>query len=166
MSLTPDQIADRRSLRRKVSLWRVVAFVAIAAALVVGIVVTAGGLFDFARPQIARVSISGFIREDRDQLEMLDRLTKSKAVAGVIVAINSTGGATTGGEALYEYLRRLAEEKPTVATMSTVGASAAYMAAIATDQIIARRTTITGSIGVIFQYPQVGGLLDKLGIDV
>ncbi|MCP4383884.1 MAG: S49 family peptidase, partial [Hyphomicrobiales bacterium] len=47
-----------------------------------------------------------------------------------------------------------------------VGASAAYMAAIATDQIIARRTTITGSIGVIFQYPQVGGLLDKLGIDV
>lgn len=165
-TLTPDQIADRRSLRRKLSLWRVVAFVAVAAAIVVGIVVASGGFAGLVTPQIARVTISGFISEDRDQLEMLDRLAETDAVAGVIVAIDSTGGATTGGEALYEALRRLSDEKPTVAKMGTVGASAAYMAAIATDQVIARRTTITGSIGVIFQMPEVGGLLDKLGIDV
>jgi ClpP class serine protease len=55
-------------------------------------------------------------------------------------------------------------EKPTVATVGTVGASAAYMAAIATDHIVARRTSITGSIGVIFQYPEVSELLDKLGV--
>ncbi|MEX2318895.1 MAG: S49 family peptidase, partial [Bauldia sp.] len=53
-----------------------------------------------------------------------------------------------------------------VATVGTFGASAAYMAAIATDHIVARRTSITGSIGVIFQYPEVSELLDKLGVTV
>ncbi|WP_421725558.1 signal peptide peptidase SppA [Bauldia sp.] len=169
MNLTPDQIADRRSLRRKLSLWRVVAFIAAAIALIAATaLVSGGGIIGLGLtvPQIARVSISGFITEDRAQLQMLERIADDDGVAGVIVAIDSTGGVTAGGEALYEALRRLADEKPTVATMGTVGASAAYMAAIATDHVIARRSTITGSIGVIFQYPEVGGLLDKLGIAV
>jgi len=119
-----------------------------------------------AERQIARISISGFITDDRSQTEMIERIAKADAVQGVIVAIDSTGGATTGGEALYEALRKLADAKPTVATVGTVGASAAYMAAIATDHIVARRTSITGSIGVIFQYPEVSQLLDKLGIEV
>lgn len=168
MSLTADQIVDRRRLRRKLSFWRVAAFLAAAAALIAGIVLVAGrdSIPALAPPQIARLAISGFITEDRRQLELIDRLGSNDAVRGVIVAIDSTGGATAGGEALYEALRRLAEKKPTVATMGTVGASAAYMAAIATDQVIARRSTITGSIGVIFQYPEVGDLLDKLGVRI
>src|SRR5690606_37690643 len=63
-------------------------------------------------------------------------------------------------------LLELSKKKPTVATMGTVGASAAYMAAIATDHIVARRTTITGSIGVIFQFPEVSQLLDKVGVQM
>lgn len=166
MSLTADQIVDRRSLRRKLSFWRVLAFVAIALAIVAAIVVAAGrdGLAGLVNPQIARVTISGFITEDRDQLELLERVRTTDAIKGVIVAIDSTGGATAGGEALYEALLRLSKKKPTVATMGTVGASAAYMAAIATDHVIARRTTITGSIGVLFQFPEVSGLLDKVGV--
>src|SRR5690606_22628262 len=62
--------------------------------------------------------------------------------------------------------KELAEAKPTVATIGAVGASAAYMAALATDHIVARRTSITGSIGVIFQYPNVGQLLESWGIDM
>ncbi len=168
MSLTADQIVDRRSLRRKLSFWRVIAFVALALAIVAAIILAAGRdtLAGLVSPQIARVTISGFIVEDRDQLELLDRIGKSDAVKGVIVAIDSTGGATAGGEALYEALLRLSAKKPTVATMGTVGASAAYMAAIATDHIIARRTTITGSIGVLFQYPEVSQLLDKVGVQM
>ncbi len=168
MSLTADQIVDRRSLRRKLSVWRVVAFLAIAVAVIGGLALIAGptGFARITLPQIARVTISGFITQDRDQIEMLDKITDTKAVRGVIVAIDSTGGSTAGGEALYEALRRMAKEKPVVATMGTVGASAAYMAAIAADHVIARRTTITGSIGVLFQFPEIGGLLDHLGIDV
>lgn len=168
MSLTADQIVDRRSLRRKLSFWRVLAFVALALAIIAAIVLAAGrdGLAGLISPQIARVSISGFITEDHDQLELLDRIGRTDAVKGVIVAIDSTGGATAGGEALYEALLRLSKKKPTVATMGTVGASAAYMAAIATDHVVARRTTITGSIGVLFQYPEVSGLLDKVGVQM
>mgnify|MGYP000205975873 CR=1 FL=1 len=168
MSLTADQIVDRRSLRRKLSFWRLIAFVAIALGIVAAILLAAGrdGLAGLVSPQIARVTISGFITNDREQLELLDKLGRTDAVKGVIVAINSTGGATAGGEALYEALRRLSDKKPTVATMATVGASAAYMAAIATDHIIARRTTITGSIGVLFQYPEVSQLLDKVGVEI
>ncbi len=170
MSMTADQIVDRRRLRRKVSFWRFIGVVAVVLAvggalLAAGVGNGKGGGF-VTQPQIARISVSGFIAEDRDQAEMLAKLAKNDSVKGVIVAINSTGGSTTGGEALYEGLRKLAAAKPTVATIGTVGASAAYMAAIATDHIVARRTSITGSIGVIFEYPEVSALLDKLGVKV
>jgi protease IV len=168
MSMTADQIVDRRRIRRKLSFWRVVGVLALILAILGGIAIIAGrdNFPLLAEPQIARIGISGFITENRSQIEMIERIAKADAVSGVIVAIDSTGGATTGGEALYEALRKLTEAKPTVATVGTVGASAAYMAAIATDHIIARRTSITGSIGVIFQYPEVSELLDKLGINV
>jgi protease-4 len=168
MSMDAEQIVDRRRLRRKLSFWRVIAFVALAV-VVVGALIWAAGPDTFVRlagPQIARVTISGFITDSREQSELLDRLARADGVKGVIVAIDSTGGATAGGEALYEGLRKLAAKKPTVATIGTVGASAAYMAAIATDHVIARRNSITGSIGVIFDAPEVSQLLDKLGIRV
>jgi protease-4 len=169
MSMTADQIVDRRRLRRRVTFWRVVAFLAVLAVIAVALATTAGqqdggGLFP--RPQIARINIDGFIAEDRAEGEMLAKLAKDPEVKGVIVAINSTGGSTTGGEALYEGLRKLADAKPTVATVGTFGASAAYMAAIATDHIVARRTSITGSIGVLFELPEVSDLLDKIGVKV
>ena len=168
MTLDADQIVDRRRLRRKLSFWRVAAFVFLALIVigVVGLFSGRGTFSAFEPPQIARVTISGFITDDRDESEIFDRLSKSDVVKGVIVAIDSTGGATSGGEALYEGLRRLAARKPTVATVGTFGASAAYMAAIATDHIVARRTSITGSIGVIFQFPEISQLLETLGVNI
>lgn len=168
MTLDADQIVDRRRLRRKLSFWRVAAFVLLAVVVIAAIGLI-GGRDTFsalAPPQIARVTISGFIADDRAQSQLFDRLAKSDGVKGVIVAIDSTGGATAGGEALYEGLRRLAAKKPTVAAVGTFGASAAYMAAIATDHIVARRTSITGSIGVIFEFPEVSQLLKTLGINM
>jgi protease-4 len=166
--MTADQIVDRRRMRRKLSFWRVVGFVLLILFIVAGAMLAAGrdNVALFAEPQIARITISGFITDDRSQVEMIEKIAKADAVKGVIVSIDSTGGATSGGEALYEALRQLAAKKPTVATVGTFGASAAYMAAIATDHIVARRTSITGSIGVIFQYPEVSELLDKLGVNV
>jgi protease-4 len=87
-------------------------------------------------------------------------------VAGVILFVNSPGGTTAGGEALYEALRDLAKRKPVAAQFGTVATSAAYIAGLATDQIVARGNTITGSVGVIFQWPEFSGLLEKLGIKV
>ena len=168
MTMTADQIVDRRRLRRKLSFWRVVGFLAILI-IIAGAVIAFGGRNAFpllAEPQIARVTVSGFIGEDRNRNEMLAKLGETDAVKGVIVSIDSTGGASAGGEGLYDSIRKLAAKKPTVAAIATVGASAAYMTAIATDHIVARRTSITGSIGVLFEYPEVSDLLKNLGVKV
>jgi protease-4 len=58
----------------------------------------------------------------------------------------------------------VAADKPVVAQVGTLAASAGYMIASATDHIVARQTSIVGSIGVLVQYPDVTGLMDKLGI--
>jgi protease IV len=85
-------------------------------------------------------------------------------VAAVMLSINSGGGTTTGGEALFEAIRNVAKTKPVVAQFGTVAASAAYICGLAADHIVARGNSITGSVGVIFQWPEVSGLLDKVGV--
>jgi protease-4 len=80
------------------------------------------------------------------------------------LSIDSPGGTTAGGEAIYEEVRRLAEKKPVVAQVGTLAASAGYMIAIASDHIVARQSSIVGSIGVLVQFPNVSGLMEKLGV--
>lgn len=166
MSLETDLLVDRRRLRRKLSVWRVLAFVAVAAALVLAIV-AAGGKSALTRQNqhIARVQLTGFVGDQAANLKLFDDIAESGA-KGVVVRINSPGGATTGGEALYNGLRKLSAKKPTVAVIDGLGASAAYMAAIGTDHIVARRTALVGSIGVLVQYPNVSQLLETLGVKV
>jgi protease-4 len=168
MSMTADQIVDRRRLRRKLSFWRVVGFLAVLI-LLAGAILAATGAGPFRgvrEAQIARITVGGFIGTDHRQVAMIKDIADSDAVKGVIVAIDSSGGSTTGGEELYDSLRTLAQKKPTVAAIGTIGASAAYMAALATDHIVSRRTTLTGSIGVLVEYPEVSALLDKIGVRV
>jgi protease-4 len=162
MGFDTETILDRRNLKRSLSLWRVVAIVAGVAALgAIGISAT-GGLPE--NRQIARVSVEGIITENRDQLALLKRVAEADHVKGVILFVNSSGGTTTGGEALFEALRRLSEKKPVVAQFGTVAASAAYIAGLGTDHIVARGNTITGSVGVIMQWPEVSELLAKIGV--
>ena len=104
------------------------------------------------------------ITENRDQIKLLREVAKDKSVEAVLLFINSPGGTTTGGEALFEAIRGVAAKKPVVAQFGTVATSAAYIAGLATDRIVARGNTITGSVGVIFQWADVSELLGKLGV--
>jgi len=117
-------------------------------------------------PHIARVSVSGLITDDQKMLELLDKVGKSSQVRAVILDINSPGGTTTGGEAMYDAIRRLAEKKPVVAVCGTLATSAAYIVALATDRIFVYGNTITGSVGVIFQWADVSELMRTLGVKV
>lgn len=158
-------IADRRRLRRKLTFWRLAAFVLVA----LGIVAYGylhSGRDPHAVAHVARVSVEGLITDDDDLIGRLDAIAGDAAAKALIVSINSPGGTTFGGQQIYEAVRRVAEKKPVLAEIRTLGASAAYMVAIAGDHIVADDTSIVGSIGVIFQYPQVAGLLDKLGVAV
>ncbi|MDQ0395934.1 signal peptide peptidase SppA [Labrys monachus] len=166
MSLETDLLVDRRLLRRKLTLWRVLAFLFLAAALLVAYVTLGGNAsFQHRGDHIARVKVSGFIGDQTANLKLFDAIARSSAKA-VIVDINSPGGTTTGGEALYDGLRKLSAAKPTVAVIDGLGASAAYMAALGTDHIVARRTSLVGSIGVLVQYPNFTRLLNTIGVSV
>ena len=170
MAADAELLIDRRRLRRKLSLWRVLGIGGLVVAIgAVGYRVRSGteGMgFSAVRPQIARISVGGFIAGSEATTKLIERVRDASAVQGVVVSISSPGGTTTGSEELHRNLRALAEKKPMVAFVDGTAASGAYIAAIAADHIVARETALVGSIGVLFQYPDVSGLLDKVGVKV
>jgi protease-4 len=165
----PEGAAHARTaagqLRRSRRIWRVLAFIALAIA-----VVAVAGRFALDKPaigdQIARITINGTIASDPERLKVIDDLAEDEQVKAVIVSINSPGGTTAGGEELYEALSALRARKPVVAVIAELGASAAYMTAIASDRIYARRLSIIGSIGVLYQHVNAGKLLNTVGVDL
>jgi protease-4 len=167
MSLDSDVIVDRRRMRRKLTFWRVTAaVVAIAAVVIVGIFATPAGRGALTTSgSIARIHIDGLIRSDNDRVEALERLEKSQAPA-VIVHINSPGGTTAGSEQLYDALMRLKAKKPLVVVVEGLAASGGYIAALASDHIVAQQSSLVGSIGVLFQFPNFTGLLKTVGVQV
>jgi protease-4 len=114
---------------------------------------------------IARITIEGLIRGNRQRVEALERLSNSGAKA-VILHINSPGGTVAGSEELYQALLRLKAKKPLVVVVDGLAASGGYIAAMAGDRIVAQQSAIVGSIGVIFQYPNVSDLMKTIGIQV
>jgi protease IV len=167
MSLDADLIVDRRRMRRKLTFWRVLAVLFIAV-VVVGAAAFLGRRTGFAGVgnYIARVTIQGLIRDDEERVQQLERLGKSTTARAVIVHIDSPGGTTAGSEQLYDALMRLKERKPLVIVVDGLAASGGYITAIAGDHIVAKQTSLVGSIGVLFQYPNFTDLLDKLGVKV
>lgn len=164
MSLETEAILERRRLRRGISVWRALAVLAVLAAFGFAALSAARTAGWTSNRQIARISVEGLITEDRDQIRMLKKIAEAKYVEGLIVFVNSPGGTTTGGEALFSALRDVAKVKPVVAQFGTLATSAAYITGLATDHIVARGNTITGSVGVIFQWAEVSQLLDKVGV--
>lgn len=167
MAVDTETVIDRRRLKRRLTAWRI-------AAVTLGLVLFGAWLMsgkDAAGPagllpHIARITVSGIITDDRKLHDLIERVGKASQVKAVIIDINSPGGTTTGGEALYDAIRRLAEKKPVVAVCGTLATSAAYIVALATDRIFVYGNTITGSVGVIFQWAEITELLHTLGIKV
>lgn len=167
MSFESDLIVDRRRIRRKLTFWRVVAcLVLIAAAVAIAALVSPVGRSAITGSNaIARVKIEGLIRSDDERVAALERLGKSN-VAAVIVHINSPGGTTAGSEQLYDALTRLKAKKPLVVVVEGLAASGGYIASLASDHIIAQQTSLVGSIGVLFQFPNFTDLLKTVGVKV
>jgi protease-4 len=166
MSLDADAIVDRRRLRRKLTFWRVAA--ALVAILAIGgtaALLTRGTALTSPSGYVARIKIEGLIRNNTARTEALDRLARSRARA-VIVHIDSPGGTTAGSEQLYDSLRSLQAKKPMVVVVDGLAASGAYIAAMSSEHIIASDTSLVGSIGVLFQYPNFTEALKTIGVKV
>lgn len=167
MALETETVIDRRRLRRRLLFWRFIAV--IFAVLMISVLLLANSHFTSRAgifPSIARVEIKGTITDNHAMVQLLDRLRRVKQVKAVILAIDSPGGTAAGGEAYYMAIRRLAKVKPVVATCGTLAASAAYITALATDHIVALGNTLTGSVGVIFQWYDVTKLMNTIGVKV
>jgi protease IV len=161
MSLEVDQLIDRRRLKRRLALWRIVGIVGIVA---VTVVLTARFAPWTGRDYVAYLDVEGIILADRDRDDVLAVIADDEAAKALIVYLNTPGGSVVGGETLFGGLRAIAEKKPVVAVMGDVAASAGYMTALGADRIFARAGSLTGSIGVIMQSADITGLLEKIGI--
>ena len=113
------------------------------------------------------VSDSGNVGTDLSAMEIVDSIDeaeKNPSVKAILLEINSPGGSVVASRQIVEKIRKT--EKPVVAWVSDLGASGAYYVASASDYIIADPDSITGSIGVIAMFPNIEGLLDKIGVKV
>ncbi len=159
-NLEPDRLLDRRRLKRGVTIWRTLAVLALVA---VALVAAAPFAFDGGE-RVARLWVTGLIEDDPTRDRLVAELRDDDAVRAVVLRIDSPGGTAVGGEALYLSLRSLAEAKPVVAVLGTTATSAAYMAALAADHVLAREASITGSIGILFQTAEFTALLEEIGV--
>lgn len=158
MSFETDLLIDRKRLKRHLSVWRVVAVLAVLAAIAAAVGPLRGG------PHVARLSVDGTITDDRQVIAAIDAVAENNAARALIVAIDSPGGTVAGGEALTRALRRVAAKKPVVAVMGGTAASAGYMIAMPAARIFAGGMTLTGSIGVILQTTEFSELLERIGV--
>ena len=136
--------------------------------VVVTVLLLANTVSDLKRgdPHIARVKVTGQIHDDNGLQNLFSQLKLNENVKAVIVHINSPGGSVVGSESIYVSLSKLSQIKPSVSVLGETAASGGYLIALATDFIVSRGNTLTGSVGVIVQYPNFSELLERLGVSI
>ncbi|MCL5980093.1 MAG: signal peptide peptidase SppA [Gammaproteobacteria bacterium] len=113
---------------------------------------------------IAEVRIEGPIFDAKKTIEALHRAEENPQAKGLLLVINSPGGAVVPSWEIHDLVARIAKKKPVAVSMQTLAASGGYLIACAGSRIFAYGATATGSIGVILQTFSLSGLMDKIGI--
>ena len=160
--LERDFYEERRRRWRRSAFWRGFLVAAVLGGVIVALVASAG--IERALEHVARFDVTGVIVDDPKRDALLDEIARDDRVRALIVRVNSPGGSTAGSEALFAALRRVAAKKPVVAEMGEVAASGGYVAAMAADHVVALGNSLTGSIGVIMEYPDLTGIMARLGV--
>ncbi len=115
--------------------------------------------------QIGLVNIRGVIIDSREVVKELDELAGDDNIKGIIIRINSPGGAVAPSQEIFQEIRQAARRKPVYSSLGTVAASGGYYIACASKKIYANPGTLTGSIGVIMQFTNWRKILDRFGIE-
>lgn len=166
--IAPDYILERQNNRKMLLRWKVAAFVAFLLALfaITGSRITGSEITDIGGDYIGYIRVDGAIMPDSKRSEMFDEIVEDKKIKALVVYINSPGGAVTASESLYLNLREVAKSKPVVAVMEDIAASGGYMAALGADYIVGHNSTLTGSIGVLWQNTEITSLAEKAGVGI
>ena len=153
---------DREKILKKLKRWRLIALILISIFIIKSIA-TSSKLMQ--QDYIAQITLQGFIADNQKSLTHIERILRDSKAKALIVNINSPGGSFVGGEQLYNVLRKFnKKQKPVVALIGSQATSAAYLAALGADHIIAYKGSLTGSIGVLLQSFEISDLSAKLGI--
>jgi protease-4 len=114
--------------------------------------------------KVAVVEVTGMIVDSSNTIDELKNYAKDASVKAIVLRINSPGGAVAPAQEIYSEILKVKEKKKVVASMGAIAASGGYYIAAPTDRIVANAGTLTGSIGVIMELPNVSGLMEKIGI--
>ena len=116
--------------------------------------------------RVALIEIDGVLYDDAELLDQIRYLRDDPTVEAFVVAINSPGGVVAPSQSVYQTLREIRDEDglPVVASIGGVGASGGYYVALGADSIYVLPGSITGSIGVIMEFPNATELMDKIGV--
>jgi len=114
--------------------------------------------------RLALIRIEGPIIDSKDATDEIKEYTKDKSIKAIILRIDSPGGAVAPSQEIYEEVKKAAAQKKVVVSMGSVAASGGYYIAAPATKIIANPGTLTGSIGVIMEIPNIEGLMNKIGI--
>ena len=163
-AIPTDALVERRFLKRRLILWRMIGVTAVLLLMLSLLIPAIPDTKLTSEDHIARFAIEGIIADTAVQAERLDDIAQADEARALILHVNSPGGTIVGSEALFNAVRRVAVKKPVAVIMNDVAASGGYIVAVAGDHIFARENTITGSIGVIFQWFNVKELAENIGI--
>jgi protease-4 len=115
--------------------------------------------------KVALVRVVGVIIDSTDVIEELKEYSQDSSVKAVVIRVDSPGGAVAPSQEIYEEIIKLKENKKVVVSMGSVAASGGYYISAPADKIVANAGTLTGSIGVIMEIPNVAGLMEKIGVE-
>jgi len=124
-----------------------------------------------AAEKIAIIEVTGVIADGNVDhvLKQIRQAREDHSVKAVVLRVDSPGGTVSGSDRIWRELATFSEAtdpRPVVVSMGGMAASGGYYVSASADRIFAEPTTWTGSIGVIMQFPQLKGLMEKLGVDV
>lgn len=147
-------------------------WLAVSLAVFVSLLLLFGLAFSFGRwerfggSKVALIRVEGVILDSREVIEQLEKHRMNPSVKAIVFRIDSPGGGVAPSQEIYEEIlkTRKTDKKPVVASMGSVAASGGYYIASATDLIVANPGSITGSIGVLLQVPNISGLMQKIGV--
>ena len=115
--------------------------------------------------KVAVIRVTGVIIDSRDIIEELKKYAKDNSVKAVVIRVDSPGGAVAPSQEIYEEIVKIKKRKKVVVSMGSVAASGGYYISAPADRIVANAGTLTGSIGVIMEIPNVAGLMEKIGVE-
>ncbi|MDP2960601.1 MAG: signal peptide peptidase SppA [candidate division Zixibacteria bacterium] len=130
-----------------------------------GISTEEGTYFYSFGKKVAIIEIYGTINNSNEVIRQLKKYAKDSSIPALVLDINSPGGGVVPSQEIHEEVLKFKEDgKKVVASLRGLGASGGYYVACAADTIVANPGTLTGSIGVIFEFPVVQELFKKIGL--